>query len=443
MNQEKNGHKQSRRTFCRSAAAATLGLGLCGLNSRQSDAQEPSSWLVEGGQIKVGLLWSLTGVLSVTEKSLRDVALFWIEQVNKSGGIAGMEVVPVEIDAKSDMAPYREGAKHLIDTERVLAIFGGWTSISRRAVMPIVTLRDHLFYYPTQYEGRECWQNIICTGPLANQQVFELVPYMVKHCGPRAYFVGSNYIWPKESNRNAEYSLIAADGELVGESYVPLGLGDFDGVLKEIKNIQPDWIFSVVVGDSDVYFRKAYIDAGLTPDEIPTATLSTSEAEVQAMGYDFGDGHYISAPYFQSIDTVTNIRFVEQFLSSKYGEAGVTHTNMVSVYLSLTIFKKVLEIVIAQHGIENVTPRLIRNASAGVSLSDAESPQGVITIDPNNFNSWVTPRIGRFNSAGQVDIVYNSGTLVEPKPFLLYPDRGTCLDNGLHLPNGKIVEAAS
>ncbi len=315
--------KPTRRKFIQRA----LGFGAAAILPKSgTSASLPNQIRIEDGRIKVGFLWSSTGVMSVIEQSSLDVAMFWVDKVNREGGIAGLEVVPVQVDAKSDMGPYRDGVIRLIKDDGVMAVFGGYTSVSRRAVMPLVTLSDHLFYYPTVYEGRECWQNAICTGALANQHSFDLVPYMVEKFGPRVYFVGSNYVWPKESNRNAKNWLAAVNGELVGERYMPLGFGKFESILDDIQQKQPDWIFSTVVGDSDVYFRQQYIKAGLKPDKMPTAALTTSEAEVRAMGYEFGDGHFCSAPYFQSLDNPTNHRFVKEFLSSPYGASGVTHS---------------------------------------------------------------------------------------------------------------------
>jgi urea transport system substrate-binding protein len=399
-------------------------------------------WVTADGKLKIGLLWSLTGVLEVIERPSHDACLFWADKVNRNGGVAGMQVEPIVIDAASDMAPYRDGITQLMD-QGVLASFGGYTSISRRAVMPLVAQRDHLFYYPTIYEGRECWQNVICTGALANQHSYELVPYMVKRFGPRVYFIGSNYIWPKESNRNARNWLERVNGELVAERYVPLGMGDFEEILADVKAKQPDWIFSTVVGDSDVYFRQKYIQAGFRPDTMPTAALTTSEAEVAAMGAEFGDGHFVSAPYFQSLDSPTNRSFVEEFLDSPYGSSGVTQSNMETTYLSLLFFQKAVEKIVAEEGMAALTPRRVRDVSGGMELGAAESPQGLIRVDPDNFNAWVTPKIGRFDNTGQVDVLQVSKELVPPKPFLLYPSRGECKADGLHLPNGKIVPNAA
>jgi urea transport system substrate-binding protein len=403
----------------------------------------PSYGIEPGRSIKIGLLWSQTGVMSVIEQSSLDAALFWVDETNRQGGIAGMEVVPVQVDARSDMKGYRDGASYLMNDAGVMAVFGGYTSASRRAVMPLIVNNNHLFYYPTFYEGRECWQNLICTGALANQTSSDLIPYMAKKYGPRAYFVGSNYVFPKVSNKSAAEWLRRVGGEVVAEEYMPLGRGDFGAILADIKQKQPDWIFSTVVGDSDLYFRQQYIKEGFTPDKMPTASLTTTEAEVKAMGFEFGEGHYSAMAYFQSLDNPTNNCFVKEFISSPYGGDGVTHASMEATYLSFKFFKKAVEKVIDESGVNALSPSRIRQASANLELSDKESPQGRIKIDGNNFNAWMTPRIGRYNALGQADIISESKSWIEPSPFVLYPGRGSCEIDGLHLPSGKIVESAS
>ncbi len=411
--------------------------------SKLTSAKPLSPWITKQGTIKIGLLWSLSGHLSVIEKPSRDVGLYWVDKVNKNGGVAGFQIEPIVIDAKSDMKTYREGIQHLMLNENVLATFGGYTSASRRAVMPLVTLNNGLFYYPTCYEGRECWQHIICTGPIANQHSYDLIPFMVNNFGPRAYFIGSNYVWPKESNRNAQRWLNNTGGKIVGESYVPLGHGKFDHIFKKIKQLQPDWIFSTVVGDSDIYFRKEYFKEGFSPDKLPTASLTTSEMEVKLMGLEYGEGHILSAPYFQSLENETNRKFVEEFLGSFYGESGVTHYNMEETYLTFLYFKKAIENIVANEGESAINPTMVRQYSAGLSLTAQESPEGAVRIDPSNFNSWLTPKIGMFNAQGQVELLFQQDQAIPPNPYILYPQRGECTSIGLHLPSGKLVKAAS
>jgi urea transport system substrate-binding protein len=438
----------SRRDLLTTFAKIFVGAATCCLPDaiiHRSHGAQGNPWIHKGGILKIGFLWSLTGNLSVIEAESAKVGLFWADRVNRDGGVAGMKLVPVVVDAKSNMKTYLQGVLHLMDDERVVAVFGGYTSASRRAIMPKITLRDHLLYYPTCYAGRECWQNIVCTGPIANQHSFDLMQYMKKHHGPRAFFLGSNYIWPRISNLHARKWLEDAGGEVAGTASVPLGKGregEFVPIFKRIKKLRPDWIFSTLVADSDLYFRQEYSKADLRPDTLPTASLTTSEMEVSAMGCEYGEGHILSAPYFQSLDNPTNQRFVHAFLGSEYGDSGVTHYNMEETYLSFLFFQKAVEKVVVDEGIQSVTPRAIRDHSGGLKLIDAESPEGEVKIDPENFNIWLRPKIGCFNSRGQIDLLFERKELVRPDPYILYPHRGKCMPDGLHSPNGKVIKAA-
>ena len=336
--------KLDRRRFLGLASCAFGALACPQLLTRAWAENLPGEvHLGPGPRLKIGLLWSLTGHLSVIERPSRDVSLFWIDQVNRAGGVAGFQIEPVIIDTLSDLRSYREGILRLMLEENVLATFGGYTSASRRAVMPLVTIHDGLFYYPTCYEGRECWQNIICTGPIANQHSFDLIPFMVRHFGERAFFIGSNYVWAHESNRNASRWLADIGGQLVGERYIPLGHGAFEDIFDQIKKESPDWVFSTIIGDSDLYFRRAYLRAGFTPDKLPTASLTTSEIEVKSLGPSYGEGHILCAPYFQSLANGANRKFVETFLAIPFGTDGVKHYNMEETYIDLLYFNKPVE----------------------------------------------------------------------------------------------------
>jgi urea transport system substrate-binding protein len=400
-------------------------------------------WITGSNTIKIGFLWSSTGNTSIIEKASLDVARYWTELVNKAGGVAGFQIEPVVIDAKSDMKRYRDGAIELLQKKNVLAIFGGYTSASRRAIMPLVEINEGLLFYPTCYEGRECWQRIICTGPIANQHSLDLIPYMFDNYGPRVYFVGSNYVWPHESNRNAKRWLSDIGGEVVDMAYMPLGQGEFGTILDDIRNKAPDWIFSTVVGDSDLYFRKQYVKAKFTPDKLPTASLTTSEMEVKRMGYEFGEGHILSAPYFQSLNNPCNNKFVQNFLNSSYGESGVTHYNMEETLLSFLYFQKALEAIVKAGKSSEISPKLVRSFCGDLTLGDDESPEGRVKVDPQNFNSWLTPKIGIFNERGQIDLLHDNENWIQPIPYMLYPSRGICEYNGLRLPNGDLVKSAS
>lgn len=429
--------KPTRRTILKKAGGAALA-ALAAPNIVVSTARaEP--WITKGGTIKVGVLFSQSGALAVVENDSTQVVLYAIDEINANGGVAGMQVEPVVIDAKSDIKVYSEKISQLILRDRVISTFGGYTSASRRAVAPIVIARNHLFYYPTCYEGRECTQNIINTGPLANQHSFDLIPFMVKNFGKKVYLVGSNYIWPKESNKNAKVWLERVGGEVVGEDYVPLGGSEFAPIFNKIRQAKPDFIFSTVVGDSDIALHKQFLSEGFKADKTPIASLTTGEIETRAMGAEAGAGHFLSAPYFQTLDNPTNQNFVENYLKSKYGGGGVTHYNMEETYLSVYVWKAGLEKALAQAGtIEEVTPRMIRDVSGGITIDDNISPEGKVWIDPDNFNIWLKPKIGQCQSDGQFKIVKSAPENVAPDPMSIYPERGVCKADGLYAPDGTI-----
>ena len=428
--------KVNRRTVIKSALAGATALAAPAILSRSASAQ---SWIAKDGKIKVGVLFSLTGNLAVVENDSKQVVLYAIDEINANGGIAGMEVEPVVIDAKSDIKTYSEKATQLILADRVIATFGGYTSASRRAVAPIVTSRDHLWYYPTCYEGRECLQNFINTGPLANQHSQDLIPFMVENFGPKVYLIGSNYIWPKESNKNAKIWLERAGGEVLGEDYVPLGGSEFTPIFNKVRQTEPDFIFSTVVGDSDIALHKQFLQEGFKADKMPIASLTTGEIETRAMGPEAGAGHFLSAPYFQTLENPTNEKFVEGYLSSEYGGGGVTHYNMEETYLSVYVFKYGLEKALAEAGdIEAVTPRMIRDVSGEIEVPDDVSPEGRIWIDKDNFNTWLKPKIGQCQPDGQFKVVKAADEHVAPDPFSIYPERGVCKADGLHAPDGTV-----
>ncbi len=431
----------SRRSILKgtatAAAAAAIGMPFVFIPNPALAAP----WIKKGGPIRPGVLFSTTGMLAVIENDSTQVVLYAIDEINANGGVAGMQIEPVVVDAKSDIKVYSEKISQLILRDRVISTFGGYTSASRRAVAPIVMARNHLFYYPTCYEGRECTQNIINTGPLANQHSRDLIPFMVENFGPKVYLVGSNYIWPKESNKNAKVWLKKAGGEVVGEDYVPLGGSEFMPIFNKIRQQEPDFIFSTVVGDSDIALHKQFLQEGFKAEKMPIASLTTGEIETRAMGAEAGAGHFLSAPYFQTMDNPTNNRFVEGYLASKYGGGGVTHYNMEETYLSVYIWKYGVERALKKTGnIEEVTPRMIRDVSGNIRVEDDVSPEGLVWIDSDNFNIWMAPKIGQCQSDGQFKIVKAAPEPIFPDPMSIYPERGVCKADGLHTPGGKILK---
>jgi urea transport system substrate-binding protein len=429
--------KITRRGLARTAATAGLAAAFPHIwipGDKSAQAATPA----RGKPIKVGVLFSLTGGLAVPEADSTYVLQYAFDEINANGGIDGHPIEPVIVDAKSDFNVYSQKIKELILRDRVLVTFGCYTSASRKAILPTVIERDSLLYYPTCYEGNECTQNTICTGPLANQHSKDLIPFMVKNFGKKTFFVGSNYVWPKESNKNAKIWLNNAGGELLGEEYIPLGSSEFTPILDKIRDAQPNFIFSTVVGASDISFHMQFKQAGFDVHKMPIASLTTGEIETRAMGNEFGAGHFLSAPYFMALDNPTNHKFVEGFLSSKYNHSGVTHYNMEETYNSAYVFKTGMERAIKQYGFEDVTARRIRDISGGVRVEADVSPEGLVWIDDQNFNTWLKPKIGQCQPDGSFKIVAEAATQVAPNPYSIYPDLGVCTKNGLLAPDGKL-----
>jgi len=265
--------------------------------------------------IRVGMLFSETGVTSVIETSQRLGTLLAVHEINASSGIHGRELKLVNYDPQSRPASYRQLAERLIVDDGVRVILGCYMSSTRKAVLPVLERWNALLLYPTLYEGFEYSRHVVYTGAAPNQNSVQLAEFMMRSFGSRAFMVGSDYLYPYESNRIMSDLILEGGGEKVGEVYLPLDAQreDFRAVVKRIKSLQPDFIFSTVVGEGTAMLYQAYAEAGLDPARMPIASLTTSEAEVQQMGAQYAAGHITSAPYFQSIDSDVNRRLVESF----------------------------------------------------------------------------------------------------------------------------------
>ena len=274
----------SRRRFLNTSALAAAGIAAPHLFI-PGNGEASAATFKKGEPIKIGLLFSLTGALAVPEEDSTLVMQYAIDEINKNGGIAGHQKSSRLSSMRSRTSvSTRKKTKELILRDKVIAIFGclhlgepqGDTADRHVAKQSLVL--------PDLLRRAECTQNDICTGPLANQHSKDLIPYMVKNFGKKVFFVGSNYVWPKESNKNAKVWLENAGGELVGEEYIPLGSSEFGPVLGKIRDRKPNFIFSTVVGASDIAFHKQFKQEGFKVDVMPIASLTTGEIETRAMG---------------------------------------------------------------------------------------------------------------------------------------------------------------
>jgi len=360
---------------------------------------------------KVGVLFSRTGFLALIEETQYRGTMIAIDEINQAGGINGREVVTCAYDPRSDNSLFRAHSRKMLTEDGVKTIFGCYTSSSRKAVLPVVERLNGLLWYPTLYEGFEYSPNIIYTGAAPNQNSVALCEYLANTHGNRFYFVGSDYIYPRESNRIMRQLLSDRSGEVVGEMYVSLTAKreEFLPIVRDIKRLQPDVIFSTVVGESTVHLYQTFAEFGLDAGNMPIASLTTTEAEIKAMGYDVGEGHLTAAPYFQGVEGANNEAFVKRY-KKRYGED--EHTNMCveAAYFQVHLFKKALELV------NTVDSDVLRPIVLGSSF---EAPQGEVSINPSCSHANVWSRIGRANRFGQFDMIKQSKARVTADPFMV------------------------
>jgi branched-chain amino acid transport system substrate-binding protein len=369
----------------------------------ESRGYNPHEW-------RVGVLFSSSGFMAVIEETQLRGTLLAIDEINGAGGINGRELVPVIYDPASESAAFGRYAKRLMVEDHVSTIFGCYTSSSRKAVLPVVERLNGLLWYPTLYEGFEFSPNVIYTGAAPNQNSVALCRYLIDHYGPRFYFVGSDYIYPRESNRIMRDLLRGNGGEAVGETYLSLRARphDFLPVVRDIQRLQPNVIFSTVVGDSTIHLYQSYADAGFDPRVMPIASLTTTEAEIRAMGFDVGEGHVTAAPYFEGVGGPSSSSFVARY-KKRYGADEPTNMCVEAAYFQVHIFAKALERT------NSTDTDLLRPMVLG---STFDAPQGRVSINATCSHTDLWTRIGRANRRGQFEVVQQSLSPVLADPYL-------------------------
>lgn len=364
------------------------------------------------GEVKVGVLFSLTGGLSIIEKSLHDATMMAISEINAAGGVKGMKIVAIAEDGASDPKTYNEKASKLVIQDRVPTVFGSYTSASRKAVLPVFEKRNNLYFYPTYYEGFECSKNVVYTGAVPNQQLSNFIPWIIKTLGKKKFFiVGSNYIYPREMAKVSKILIEKNGGEWIADEYLELGHSEWGSMVNKIKNSGCDVVLSNVVGDSVVAFYREYKNQGLTHDKLPICATVTSEIEIAAMGPEYAVGSFTSFPYFQAIDTDRNKQFVEQYRAFVKDPKAVTHHALESSYFQVYLWKQAVEKA------AEVTPVAIREAVKG---QEFDAPNGHVKIDSDNLHTYLTPRIAQWQTDGQGKIIDAYKEPIVPLPYVAY-----------------------
>lgn len=358
--------------------------------------------------IKVGILHSLTGTMSISEIGVRDAELLAIKELNEAGGVLGCQIKVVEEDGKSNPRIFAEKARKLLEEDKVAAIFGCWTSDSRKAVKPVVEEFYGLLWYPVQYEGFEASPNIMYMGAAPNQQVVPAVDYCYNNIGKRFYLLGSDYVFPRTANEIIKAQLKDLGGECVGETYVSMHESDFNQIVKDIKKIKPDVIINTLNGSSNNSFFSQLKYSGVDASDIPVMSFSVSDSEIKSIGAEKLKGHYVAWNYFESTSTAKNTKFVSSF-KREFGINRAVGDPEEAAYIAVNMWASACN----RAGTFDVEP--VRIAAKGLSYI---APEGIVTIEGSNQHLNKIIRIGKINEDGQIDELYVSSAPVRPDPYL-------------------------
>ncbi|HJE68809.1 MULTISPECIES: urea ABC transporter substrate-binding protein [Pseudomonas] len=391
--------------------AAALSLLAASVFSQgvMADAANSTGLAVTDTTVTVGQLHSATGTMAISETGAIQAERLAIEQINAQGGVLGRQVKIIQEDGASDWPTFAEKAKKLLEADKVAAVFGCWTSASRKAVLPIFEKDNGLLYYPTFYEGLEQSKNVFYTGQEATQQILSALDWLAKEKGAKTfYLVGSDYIWPRTSMKIARKHIEnVLHGEVVGEEYYPLGGTQFGSLTNKIKLKKPDVVFAAVVGGSNVAFYKQLKAAGITSAKQNLLTLSVTEDEMLGIGGENMAGFYSSMKYFQTLDNPNNKAFVEAF-KAKYGKDAVVGDVTQAAYLGPWLWKMAVEKA-GSFDVDKVVA-----ASPGLELKTA--PEGYVKVHENH-HLWSRSRIAQIQPDGTFKVVHESADLIEPNPF--------------------------
>ena len=399
-----------RRTALTLASLPFLGIpALVRAAEPATSAVSTTGRAVTDSEVTVGILHSKTGTMALSEIGSIQSENLAIEQINAMGGILGRKIKVIEEDGASDWPTFSEKARKLLVNDKVAAVFGCWTSASRKAVLPVFEKENGLLYYPTFYEGLEQSKNVFYTGQEATQQILASLDWLAKEKGAKTfYLVGSDYIWPRTSNKIARKHIEnVLKGKVVGEEYYALGDTQFGSLVNKIKLRKPDVVFADVVGGSNVAFYKQLKAAGVTGDKQKLLTISVTEDEMAGIGGENAAGFYSCMKYFMTLDNANNKAFVEAF-KGKYGKDAVIGDVTQAAYLGPWLWKMAVEKA-QSFDVDKVVA-----ASAGIELDTA--PEGYVKIHENH-HLWSKTRIAQIQKDGTFQVVYETKDLIEPNPF--------------------------
>jgi len=364
--------------------------------------------------VPFGLVFSRTGPYATVSRAMFNGARLAVEQINEQS--ATLAFLPLGEDPAGRPEAYAAVCSDLLRRERVRHVVGCYTSSSRKECIPLFEHADALLWYPSHYEGFESSSNVIYTGAVPNQHLLPLADYMQRTFGSRTYCVGSNYIWAWENNRILRERLGATGGEVVAERYVPVGEVAFDQVIERIIAARPSFVFNTLIGVSAyrffVDFRAACQARGIDqPRDIPIASCTLSEPELEEIGPEAADGHITASVYFSSVDTAQSAAFVADY-GRRFPNGPAACADAEAAYMAVMIMGRALE---------SVGPAApcgeVKRAATALTFA---APQGPVRINPETYHAALTPRIGRSTKAMRFEILTEAAAPVAADPYLVW-----------------------
>ncbi|MFT5806991.1 MAG: urea transport system substrate-binding protein [Moritella dasanensis] len=381
--------------------AATIALSLSAASFTVIAAED---------SIKVGVLHSLSGTMAISETTLKDTILMMIEEQNKQGGILGKKLEAVVVDPASNWPLFAEKARELIEKEKVDVVFGGWTSVSRKSMLPVFEELDSLLFYPVQYEGEESSKNVFYTGAAPNQQAIPAVDYLMNDMDVKRWVLaGTDYVYPRTTNKIlAAYlkSKGVADSDIM-VNYTPFGHSDWQSIVADIKKFgakgKKTAVVSTINGDANVPFYKELSSQGVSAEDIPVVAFSVGEEELSGMDTSALVGHLAAWNYFMSVDTEANDEFIETWQKFTKDENRVTNDPMEASYIGFKMWVKAVE----KAG--TTDSDAIQDAIIGVTVPNLTG--GYATMMPNHHITKPV-LLGEIQDDGQFETVWETTGVV-------------------------------
>jgi urea transport system substrate-binding protein len=362
--------------------------------------------------IKVGILHSLSGTMAISETTLKDVMLMLIAEQNKKGGLLGKKLEPVVVDPASNWPLFAEKARELIAQDKVAVVFGCWTSVSRKSVLPVFKELDSILFYPVQYEGEESERNVFYTGAAPNQQAIPAVDYLMSKDGgevKRWVLAGTDYVYPRTTNKILEAYLLSKGvaKEDIMINYTPFGHSDWQTIVSDIKKFgsagKKTAVVSTINGDANVPFYKELANQGIKATDIPVVAFSVGEEELAGIDTKNLVGHLAAWNYFMSVDTPENKAFIKQWQEYTKNPKRVTNDPMEAHYIGFNMWVKAVE----KAGSTDADK--VIDALPGTKQANLTG--GISTLLPNHHITKPV-MIGEIRDDGQFDVVWQTKGLV-------------------------------